>query len=235
MELKDKIINKITEKLKKGEEISPFLMLSNDISRVNIWTKNIIQEVFSHFNVNANNLHMIEMWEDKIKIEEARRLLEKSFQKPNNQFQIFLIEDISRLTIGSSNSLLKFFEEPKEWNIIFLTNSWENWVLDTILSRVQIHRFENTIISEKDNFFYNLIDEFRKKKSPSLPSYFFKEKLEKNDYIKFLKTIIIYWKENFVFEDFLDKIVDDINLIEKNNVLPKYIVDKHILNIKNSI
>lgn len=235
MEINKKIIEKIEKKLKKGEEIAPFLMLSSDISRTNIKTKNIIFEVFEYFEVDSNNLHMIEVWEDKIKVEEARKLLEKSFQKPSDKFQIFLIEDISRLTIWASNSLLKFFEEPKNWNIIFLTNRWENGILDTILSRVQQVRFESDILPEKDNFYYNLIDDFRKNKSPSLPSYFFKEKLEKSDIITFLKTVIIYWKENFVFEDFLDKIVEDINLIEKNNVLPKYIADKHIMNIKNSI
>jgi len=33
--------------------------------------------------------------------------------------------------------MLKFFEEPDVTNIIFLTNTSESGILDTILSRVQ--------------------------------------------------------------------------------------------------
>jgi hypothetical protein len=46
-----------------------------------------------------------------------------------------------------------------------------------------------------------------------------------------MKTLIDFIKENFIFIDYLEEINDDINMIEKNNVLAKNVVDKWILNI----
>jgi DNA polymerase III gamma/tau subunit len=49
---------------------------------------------------------------EKIKINELREFILKSTIKPPFQFQIFLIEDISRMTLESSHACLKFLEEP---------------------------------------------------------------------------------------------------------------------------
>ncbi|NCO31472.1 hypothetical protein GW891_01280 [bacterium] len=47
-----------------------------------------------------------------MKIKEIKSFVEYSNSKSPFKFQIFFIENISRLTPTSSNSLLKFFEEP---------------------------------------------------------------------------------------------------------------------------
>jgi hypothetical protein len=62
-------------------------------------------------------------------------------------------------------------------------------------------------------------------------SYFFRNKIEKEDYIKFLENLILYSKENLVFIDYLAEIDDDINAIKQNNVNAKYVVDKWLLRI----
>jgi len=46
-----------------------------------------------------------------------------------------------------------------------------------------------------------------------------------------MNTLIYFIKENFIFIDYLEEINNDINMIEKNNVIAKNIVDKWILNI----
>ena len=69
---------------------------------------------------------------------DLKEFLSNSNQKPRFKFQVFFIENISRFTLKSANSCLKFFEEPKFGNIIFLSNTSEAGILDTIISRVQI-------------------------------------------------------------------------------------------------
>jgi hypothetical protein len=70
-----------------------------------------------------------------------------------------------------------------------------------------------------------------KNKDSELLSYFFKTKLEKDDYLDFLENLIIYSKKNLVFNDYLDKILEDITVVKTNNVNAKFIVDKWILKI----
>jgi len=76
-----------------------------------------------------------------------------------------------------------------------------------------------------------LLDSYLSKKSPEIFSYFFRNKLEKDDYLKFLKNMILYSKKYGVFLDLLIELDEDINLIQGNNVNAKYIVDKYLLKI----
>lgn len=223
----------IHDKLEAGEQISPTLFLGQDLVKNNITVNNLIFELFSEYGVDKNNLYQIsDSWE-WIKIEEARRFIEISAQKPNDKFQIFLIENISRLSISSWNSLLKFFEEPPVWNLIFLTNKSESWVLETILSRCKKVSLAWESKVKESSFYYNMIDEFLKMGWTNLFSYFYKQKLEKEDYIDFLREIINYARQNIVFSEFLSNIEKDINLIESNNLNPKNITLKYLIKIKN--
>jgi len=70
--------------------------------------------------------------------------------------------------LESANSCLKFLEEPSIGNIIFLTNTSESQILETILSRVQTINIFSSVKSEKNEFFYSLIDDFVSKKNTSL-------------------------------------------------------------------
>lgn len=229
--MSEKNLKFIEEKLKRGEQIPPLLFVGEDLTKANIDALNLAKKLFEKHKVDKNNLFQIsDSWE-KIKVEEARQLTSKANNKPSWLFQIFLIENASRLTIQSSNSMLKFLEEPGIWNIIFLTNKWENGVLDTILSRVHTLRDENRGWLQKNDFYYHQIDKLIKEKDSWFLGYIFKEKLEKNEYLELLKTLIIYSKENFVFQDLLNKMEEAINIIEKNNVLPKYKVDTILFEI----
>ena len=228
------IIKQISEKIKKSEEISPFLFTGWNIEILNSKVEEVILELFLEFWIPKVNLIKLEDNWENIKIQEIKSFIKKWELGTPYKFQIFFIENISRLTLQSANSCLKFFEEPWIQNIIFLTNSWENWVLETILSRVQIINFNKIVLTplkEENTFYFNLLDNYLKKRDSEIFSYFFRNKLEKFEYIDFLKNLILYSKKNLVFLDLIEEIDDDINLIEKNNVNAKNMVDKYLMKI----
>jgi hypothetical protein len=76
-----------------------------------------------------------------------------------------------------------------------------------------------------------MIRNYINEKNPEILSYYFRNKLEKQDYINFLENLIIYSKENLVFINYLTEIDEDINAIKQNNVNAKYIVDKWLLRL----
>lgn len=228
----------IKQKIKQGDTNSPCLFLGNNLELTNSKIKDFALSLLKDFSIPSSYLFILEDNWEKIKIKDLKEFIKFSNSKSCYPFQIFLIENIYRLTLTSANSLLKLFEEPWFSNIIFLTSSWENWILDTILSRVNIvniNTWKNEI--KKDEFYYSLIDNYKINNSPEIFSYFFRNKLEKEEYIKFLENIIIYYKNNIwkssieLNWNFLSELDDDINGIKQNNVNAKYIIDKWLLKI----
>jgi len=170
---------------------------------------------------------------ESIKVSLIKDFISKSNIKSPFWYQIFYIENISRCTIESYNSMLKFLEEPWKWNIIFMSNASESNIIETIISRVKIININNSSSIEFDNFYYELIDNYTQKKDLSLFIYFFNSKdIEKDEYIKFLETFLYYIKTNHKYIEIIEQIEKSINLISKNNVLPKLEVDKILLEIK---
>lgn len=222
-------IKQISERIKKGECLSPFLFIGQNTEILNSKVEEIILELFSEFEIPKVNLIKLEDNWENIKIQEIKAFTKKWELGTPYKFQIFFIENVSRLTLQSANSCLKFFEEPWIQNIIFLTNSWENGVLETILSRVQTVNLWLNKKVEQNTFYFNLLDNYLEKRNSEIFSYFFRNKLEKFEYIDFLKNLILYSKKNFVFLDLIEEIDEDINLVEKNNVNAKGIVDKYLM------
>ena len=233
------ILNKIISKIKTGEEISPVLFSGKNPELLNQQVKNIALSLFSEFDVpNINLFTLNDDWET-IKILEIKKFLELANTTTPYAFQIFFIENISRMTLPATNSCLKFFEEPGKKNIIFLTNSWEAGVLDTILSRVQFVDLWWASVESKDEFFYSMIDSYIKG-WVDLISYFFRNKLEKAEYIRFLNTIILYSKDNLhschsvLDTESLGELEYDINAVAKNNVNSRWVIDKWILKLSRN-
>lgn len=224
------IIQQLIKKIETGEEISPVLFSSTNLEIVNREVLSIIKELLKYFSIPEQVVYTLKDNWEQIKIEEIKDFMQNSFKVANFDFQIFLIENISRFNDKSANACLKFFEEPGKKNIIFLTNSGENQVLETILSRVSKIKLDTQKVENKNMFFSNLIED--RNKNTNLYSYFFSSKLEKQEYIDFLDTLFIYGKTHFT-SDFLYELNEDIFAVKKNNVLVKYIVDKWILKISN--
>ncbi len=228
----DNIISKIKEKLNKGEEVSPFLFIGKNLEIVNQKVLSLAKDLLKQYDIPNVYLYTLTDNGETIKVKEIKEFMNYTNSKPPFRFQIFFIENISRLNIASSNSLLKIFEEPWTQNIIFTSNSWENNILDTIISRVQIIQINTNDIKKEDQFYLSLIKSYTNKESDELLNYFFKNKLEKIDYINFLENLIIYAKKNLVLIDFLEEILEDLNWIKQNNLNAKYIIDKWLLKIK---
>lgn len=225
-------VKEICLKIKKGAIMSPILFLNKNKEILNSEVNDIASEILSEFKIPNSYLFKLEDNWDKIKIDELKRFLSKWDLKSSFECQIFFIENISRLTLSASNTCLKFFEEPWKWNIIFLTSWSEGHILDTILSRVDKINFSNVSTSnKKSNFYLSLIDNLVKKWDYWILSYFYKEKLLKEDYLSFLENVIYYSKDTWLFKDLLSSLEDDMNMIKNNNVLAKGIVDKVLLKI----
>lgn len=221
----------VTDKINKGEEISPFLFIGKNLETLNSQIEDLAKSLLKEYNIpNAYLYTLRDNWEN-LKIKDVKDFVEFSNTRPPYKFQIFFIENTSRLTLASSNSLLKFFEEPWKENIIFLSNFSENNILDTILSRVQIVNLWWIGLNKENSFFQSLIKSYINNESDELVSYFFKSKLEKEEYLNFLENILIYAKKNFCFVEYLEELDEDINLIKQNNLNARFITDKWIIKI----
>lgn len=231
------IFNKIEEKIKKEENNLPYLFLWNNLEIINSNIKDYSIKLLNDFWIPKEYLFILEDNQEKIKIKDLKEFIKLSDSKPWYPFQIFFIENIYRFTITSANSLLKFFEEPWKHNIIFLSAIWENWILDTILSRTRIINLWWIKKNKNNIFFTDLINDYIKNNSKNIFGYFYKNKLEKDEYINFLDNLIIYYKNNInIWKKILNtkdliEIDEDINSIKQNNVNAKYIVDKWLLRI----
>ena len=226
------LINNIVEKINKKEEISPFLFLGYPVSEINKKVYELTIKLCEILNVNKNYIFSFQESEWKIKVKDLKDFLENVFITPSFKAQFFIIENIAKMTQESANSSLKIFEETPAWNIIFLTSESEANILDTILSRCTIINLTKWDENIKNEFYYNMIDEYIKNINLALLNYIFKEKIEKEEYIKILKNMILYFKENKIYLNLIWEINEDINWIQNNNFLAKYVLDKYIFKIK---
>lgn len=224
----------IQKQIQKGGVVSPFLFLSPNLELLHWELYTYILSLLKDHDIDMQSLFHISDSDEAIKIEEIKKLLTHGEIKPRFKFQIFLIENISRMTTQAQNSCLKFFEEPWEGNIIILTNSSESWILDTILSRVQIISWATHIRARVSEFYYDMIYSHDHQQSDELIRYMFSSKLEKWEYIEFLKALIEYISQTWKYIWLLENIHDDINGILKNNFQGKYIADTYIMKLQNA-
>jgi DNA polymerase III gamma/tau subunit len=99
------------------------LFVGQNIELTNSKVKEIAIKLLKDFNIPENYLYILEDSPENIKIKELKEFIEFSHSQAPYSFQIFFIQNISRFTLTSSNSLLKLLEEPGKQNIIFLTNT----------------------------------------------------------------------------------------------------------------
>jgi hypothetical protein len=227
----NKISNTLIKQINKDEWISPCLFLGENMEILNAEIFQLAQKILQEKNIPFSYLYRLDDNWEKIKIAEIKNFVTPGHSLPGYPIQIFLIENISRFTIQSWNSCLKFFEEPWKHNIIFLTNNSESWVLETILSRVQTFQLGWTINKAENLYFQSLIWEISQWNNTQALNYFYKTKIEKIEYIEFLKNIIFFAKKHFIFIDKLSEIESDIQGIEQNNVNAKYVIDKYLLTL----
>ena len=227
------IFESIEKAIEKRGELSPFLFLWNNLELTHGDIEVFIQEIFQKHSIDAQGLfHLMDNGES-LKIDEVKKIVAQWDIRPRFAFQIFFIENISRMTTQAANACLKFFEEPGEGNIIFLTSASESGILDTILSRVQICELHKNSLREENTFYLSMIASHISASSDELVRYFFSWKYEKQEYVEFLKSLVTYIAKSWDFIDLLDDIHEDIWGILKNNLQGKYVTDKYITLLKD--
>ena len=234
------LLTEIESSIQKGEQTAPFLFLWDNLELLHwelLWD---IRMLLKKYEIDIQSLFHLEDDGANIKISEVKNFLSHGDIRPRFAFQVFFIENISRMTTQAQNACLKFFEEPWVGNIIILTNTSKSWILDTILSRVQIisssQSLTFTFSQKRDNtqsFYHSLIESHISKSSNELVRYFFSGKYEKDEYVNFLEELIWYIANSGNFLEFLDEIHEDIWGISKNNLQGRYIVDKYIMKLGN--
>lgn len=226
------IFDRISQKIQWGETIQPILFLSENKEILSFQIHAFIDALLLKYDIDKNALFVLSDTQESLKIQEMRTFISHSYIKSHHLFQVFFIEQVSRMTLESFNSSLKFFEEPWVGNIIFLTNTSESWILDTILSRVQTIYLHSQLWERISEQYYLYIDDYLQKKNVQLLHYFFTEKnLTKQDYILFFETFLYYIKKNQEYYFLLSEIQNALHLIHKNNVLPKNEFDRLLLKI----
>lgn len=221
--------------IQKGREISPFLFLDSNLELLHGEMESYLKNILKTYNIDTQSLfHLRDIWES-LKIEELKLFIAQWNIRPRFAFQIFFIENISRMTTQAANACLKFFEEPWEWNIIILTNASESWILETILSRVQTLKISQFSPWKREGttkiFYQDMITSHVSWSSDALVRYFFSGKYEKSEYVNCLYALIDYIQDSWDFAHLLDEIHEDIWGILKNNLQGKYVVDKYIMNL----
>lgn len=108
-------------------------------------------------STNHPDLHFIEPDGQSIKIEQIRSLQrEFHFKGVESDKKCYIIDHVDRMTVQAANSLLKFLEEPNGTSLAILLTENKNRMLDTIISRVQVYKFQQV---SSEVLYKNLLNE----------------------------------------------------------------------------
>ncbi len=100
-------------------------------------------ECKSCIKCQSGNHPDIKIIKDKIGIDTIRDFQKDIYIKPyESDRKIYIITHAEKMTVQAQNSLLKVFEEPPRYGVIILTVENASQLLDTILSRAILIRFQ---------------------------------------------------------------------------------------------
>jgi len=94
---------------------------------------------------------------------------------------------------------------------------------------IHISNISHILYDEK---YFDMLEKLAYNKDFYIFSYFYKEKLEKEDYVLFLKTLIYFIEKKLIFRELLDLIYETLNSIISQPIMPKYHVDKILLKLE---
>ena len=167
----------VTTLLKKSIQnnkiVQAYLFYSDDIDYIYKYAKDFSKEIIAKDLDTKDNickkidediyseLKIVEPISNNIKKEQLIDLQKEVQNKPVEGNKIvYIIKNCEKLTAASSNSILKFLEEPADDIVAILLTDNISYVLPTIKSRCQVVNF-NRIKKEKNentyDLFYNLL------------------------------------------------------------------------------
>ncbi len=113
-------------------------------------------------SVVENPYHRLEPWANpSISIDRIRELRRRaSYKSFEGRGRVVVIADCERMTTEAANSLLKILEEPPEKMHLILVSARPNLLLETIVSRCQVVKFEALTVDEIEHALvaHNLAD-----------------------------------------------------------------------------
>lgn len=128
----------------------------DDISNLNCGKCNICSLVD---NINYPDLYIIEGDDSLIRKEQIKKL-EEDFSNTSllKNKRIYIIKESEKMNDSSSNTLLKFLEEPNDNIVAILLTKDRYKLLPTIISRCQIISLKsNNIVVENSNYYLKFI------------------------------------------------------------------------------
>ena len=158
--LEQPIIYKMIENQINNDKLShAYLIDANGYSKSLDFSVALANNILSKTNNTEQKDNILELkiieaegqWIKKNQLEELQ--LEFSKKSILGNKRIYIINEAEKLNQSSSNSLLKFLEEPEEGILAILITNNINQMLDTIISRCQILKLKN--ISIDYEFIFN--------------------------------------------------------------------------------
>lgn len=223
---------RVRESIQKGGEIAPFLCTGNPLDLLHKALEEEIIKLCNDFWVDKNYIFTLKDTWESLKIGEMKDFIAHSYQKSSFHFQVFIIENYARATVEASNAALKFFEEPWVGNLVFLTSESEAGILDTILSRLTIERVGSTNhLYEVDNVWRERIVRYVENNDWELASAIYQGHIDQTEAMSFLLTLLSLHSMGKVILKDIGDFEQDIQWLQKNNLLSRYIVDKYFLQL----
>lgn len=194
----------------------PLIFVSEKKDEVINYLKNYFKKDYLMFEIKPKEkLFSINDIKDVIK--------ESSFYDSN--FRVYLFDNFHFSSLEAQNAFLKKLEEPLENILYVLITDSPFRLLPTILSRGRVVNLlrKKTNLSDEKRI---LIEKFLKNKNLDLS---FSENISISDLILFLKENINKNQKNYLI---LKEAVNLKNLVEKNNLNLKIVLDHLLIKIK---
>lgn len=201
----------------------PILLVTNDKKEVKKYLKTISEKGDLFFEINPLT--------NEYSINEVKEVV-KETKIYFKQKRIYLFQDFHLSSIEAQNTFLKALEEPPHKVQFILTTNNSNSLLPTIRSRTKIINLSNQPAFEPDKNIENaLLALVKEKKLNILSNNKFILKT-KEDGLKILDKIILFFKNRLTSDKnsplILKEILKKKSLMESNNLNPQLTID-HIL------
>jgi DNA polymerase III delta prime subunit len=155
---------------------------------ISAWEKEaLIEELLSALGVEVANNPDLVVHEGSFGIDEARSITMRVSSRPFGERRA-LILDARNMTVQAQNALLKTLEEPGVGNHFFLVAPYEDILLPTLRSRMQVYRREKPDDTTSPKKFLALT-------SPKRLDFAKKFKDEERDLGSFLDALLAYLRE----------------------------------------
>lgn len=163
----------LIKSIQSNKIVQAYLFYSDDIDYIYKYAKDFSKEIITKDLSTRDNickkideeiyseLKVVEPISNNIKKEQLIDLQKEVQNKPVEGNKIvYIIKNCEKLTASSSNSILKFLEEPADDIVAILLTDNISYVLPTIKSRCQVinfNRIKKNINENTYDLFYNLL------------------------------------------------------------------------------